>query len=242
MWAGMAAAATITSISGTWQDPTPDGVHNLNIDNAVDGSETQISWGIPTESGEQSSFTAEWSGPQEIEIVPGETSTFEVGVFTHDNNIIKFTDWDLRAISSVELNVTMELLIDSEEYSFNQTFTFLFDETLNYPDGECTYGGFADDALNPDGCRDRVVFVENENVSEVLIVNGMAYSIEITGFMVEDDLVSFFLTEENKANQAKIVGRLVVEDIPQTPLPAAGWLLIAGFGALAAVSRKRRSA
>lgn len=138
----------------------------------------------------------------------------------------------------------MELLIDLEEYLINQTFVFLFDETLNYPGGggECAYDGFAGDALNPERCRDRVVFVENENLSEPVIINGMSYTIEITGFMIDDELVSFFLTNENQKNQAKIVGRLVVEENPQTPFPAAGWLLVAGFGAPEVASRKHGNA
>ena len=60
--------------------------------------------------------------------------------------------------------------------------------------------------------------------------------------MVGEELATEFLTAEKQENQANLIGRLLVEEIPQTPLPAAGWLMIAGFGALAAVSRRRRNA
>ena len=250
LWAGSAAAVTITSISGTWADPTPETVYGLEIETTADS--TLIEWGRPVDkdwrgwyydpSGEKSAFEAEWTIPPEIEVVPGVEESFEFGIFTHHNNVIDVRDPSTASITSVDLNITMELLIESTEYVVNQVFTFLFHETLNYPDGSCAYGGTPDDGFNTNVCRDRVEFVENEGVSEPVIINGMSYSLDISGFMVGEELATEFLTAEKQENQANLIGRLLVEEIPQTPLPAAGWLMIAGFGALAAVSRRRRNA
>ena len=250
IWAGSAAAVTITSIYGEWVDPTPEGVTGLNIETTADS--TLIEWGLPYSknengwyidpTGEKSGFEAEWSIPPEIDVVPGVDADFEFGLFTHRNNVIDISDPAVSAITSVQLNLTTEFLIETAEYTVNQVFTFLFHETPNFPKGSCAYGGTPNDAFNPRGCRDRVEFVENEGLSQPVIVDGMSYSLDITGFMLGDELASVFLTAERKENQAKLLGRLRVEEIPQTPLPAAGWLMVAGFGALAFASRRRRNA
>ena len=210
IWAGSAAAVTITSIHGEWENPTPVAVNGLNIETSVDS--TLIEWGDPLSqnwmgwyydpSGAKSGFEAEWTIPPEIDVTPGVETSFDLAVFTHYNNVIDVSDPVNGAINSVELNLTMEFLIDSAAYVVNQVFTFLFHETPNYPSGSCAYGGTPDDGFNTNGCRDRVEFVANPSASQPIIIDGMSYSLDITGFMVDGVLASVFLTEERQDNQA----------------------------------------
>lgn len=236
-----AATLQVNSVSGDWIGYTPDGnVFGINEVNTADY--TQLNWGDPKSGFDQSGYRFEGIIPPVVETQPG--MVFDLGEFTHFNNPIRRNpgDGQLGWITSASLEVTFDLLIDGVDIVRKLVFDFTHDETPNEgvdAAGNCTYGGrdgIGDDAA---GCRDRVDVTKNEGLSEKIIVNNMMYDISISGFEVDGELFDFFLTEEESANRAILVGTYSVSEIP---LPAAGWMLIAGLGGLVAMKRRRKQA
>ena len=242
MSAGTAAAAVVTfnSVSGAWIDSTPSDVYGLNVETTSDYS--RISWGDPDNGVDQSSFQMDWTIPPSVDVDTDTGGQFELGVFTHSNHWLLPSPPGSPAITSAELQVDVEILIGATSHFISQVFEFAFDETPNEPVGSCAYGGTSGSGVNVSGCADYVSFLTTAEATRSAIVDGIEYTIDIYGFMVGDQLASFFLTEELRANEALLVGQLVAYRVPEVPLPAAGWLLVAGIGGLGALSRLRRAA
>ncbi len=69
----------------------------------------------------------------------------------------------------------------------------------------------------------------------------MEYTFTLLGFSTDGGttFANEFVTEEGEVNTASLYFDYSVSVVP---LPAAGWLLLAGLGGLAAVGRRRKSA
>lgn len=242
--AGAAGAATIQDValqgaSGVWTDTTPDNVYDLNGEGT-----NEIRWGLPstlsgvTNRDAQSGYGFEGASAGTI-VEPG--VEFSVGNFIHYNNrIMAGTDPYAPTISGAELRVETSIMIGTTSYIFTKVFDFLHDETPNGGVTSCAHGGTPGDAANGGyGCNDRVTAVVNEDASSELVVDGVKYTFEFSGFRYNGGLFSFFDTVEEQTNIATLVGRFKAETLAPVPLPAAGWLLLAGVGGLAAVKRHR---
>ena len=240
--AASAAVFNITSLTGNWVEYTPTDVYGLNIQNTTDSS--RIAWGDPANGVDQSSFVVDWIIPPAVEVDTDVATEFDLGVFTHNNFWLYGAPQGSTAITAAVLDVAMEFMIGSASFLIEQSFTFDFEETLNFPDnnGPCAFGGTAGSGVNIEGCADRIQFTRNEGTGDSVIVDGVEYTLDISGFMVGDQLASFFLTEEKQSSEAVLVGRIVANELPNVPLPAAGWLLLGGIGGLAAFKRVRRKA
>ena len=240
--ASMAAVVTINSVAGAWTSTTPGSVYGLN--GSSTGSFAEINWGDPVNDVDQSGYSFEGLIPPPVVVDTATSAEFDLGIFTHNNFAIwANVPFGAPAISSANLSVDFALSIDGNDYALNQVYTFAHDETPNQPSGDCAYGGSAGSGINGTfGCNDQVTAVLNEGLSETVVVDGMEFTFDISGFRHDDETFSFFRTQEGRANEAILVGQLLVTELPsEVPLPAAGWLLLAGIGGMAAVSRKRRA-
>ncbi len=245
--AASAAMVTIENVSGTWTDASSGPVYGLNT-GVTAGGVAEINWGSPATgplnpTGTQSGYTFEGLIPPPVTVDTEHGAQFELGIFTHNN----YTLWanvpsGMNAIDSADLSVDFTMSIDGHEFNLNQVYNFSHIETPNEPAGACQFGGTAASGMNGAyGCNDRVTAELNEALSESIVLDGMEYTLDISGFLTEEGFFSFFDTQERLANSAILIAELIVTELPsEVPLPAAGWLLIGGMGGLFALKRKRR--
>lgn len=228
--AGAAQAGTIsiTSVTGQWTSIT--GGSNTT---PLGGS--SISWGNSTGFG-QSGYDFVGIAPPTVAGLPPDT-VFDLGTFTHRNNPIEAGT----SITAATLKVLFDFVIDSDPLTVIQrssTFVFKHNETDNGAD-PCANGGANYVGVNINGCADNVDPATNPNFSESFDVDGVTYLLDVTGF----DIGSSFWTVEQATNTATIRARFTEKsNVAPIPLPAAGWLLVAGLGGLGALSRRRRAA
>lgn len=232
---------TIQSVSGEWTDTTPGNVFGLT----GEGTE-ELRWGLPStlvKTGLKSGYRFDGAIPPETE--EAADTPFALGTFTHFNNrIMAVGNGMASTISSVDLAVEISLMIGAVNYMFTQVFTFLHDETPNSA-STCAYGGTPGNGVNGSyGCNDRVTAALNESASDELVVDGLKYTFEFSGFQYNDGVFDYFDTVEEETNKATLLGlyrvEKVGEQISPVPLPAAGWLLLAGVGGLAALKRRQK--
>jgi hypothetical protein len=228
----------IQSVSGEWISAGPSDVYGLNFNTSGQGK--QVFWGQPPSDGPQSGYEFEGLNPTPVTVQPD--MEFDLGRFTHFNNPIytKPDDGSATAISEAQLRVDFELLIGAEAYAFTQFYTFFHDETPNLgSNGQCAHGGTPGSGVHVHGCADRVDAVLNEGSSESVVVDGKEYRFDISGFQVGEKTMDFFMTTEQADNEAVLVGSYSISEVP---LPAAGWMLLAGVGGLVAMKRRKAKA
>ncbi|MEM9709309.1 MAG: choice-of-anchor K domain-containing protein [Pseudomonadota bacterium] len=260
-----AAAVTIESVTGEWVSVGPNNVFGVEYS----ASRDQVDWGRPFRSGgDKSGYKFEGLIPPPINVTPD--TTFDLGKFTHLNNSLSPNTPGAPTISQAELKVDIGVDIGGSKYSISQTYNFAHEETANRigTRATCAYGGAEGQGVNVNGCADRVTATLNDAVSETIVLDGLEYIFEITGFMAEGamNLLDFFLTTEEEDNSAILVGKYSINEVddptppappetpPETPpssppgdpitpvpLPAAGWMLIAGIGGLAALRRRKKA-
>ncbi len=235
----MAAVISVTSVYGEWTNTTPSDVYGLSI--VTDADSSVMSWGDPVFTN-QSAYTFETLIPPSSEVDAVSGAEFDLGLFTHDN----FRIWanppsGSPTITSADLNLAIDFSVDGTLYSLNQVFSFDHDETPNSA-STCAYGDAPGTGINGSyGCADRVSAALNEGLSETVVIDGLEYSFDISGFLYEDELLSYFLTREEEENQAILVGKIIIEPVSEVPLPASGVLLLGGLAGMAMVRRRRRA-
>jgi len=237
----LSASVSVTDVDGTWGGPIPPNVVGLS---GV-GTST-MSWGRPwTQGGAQSAygFTGSPVGLIETDVA------FDLGVFTHFNNpiAIRRANSSIRA-AQLSVSIQIDLGDGAGPTQIDTVFDFLHDETRNSPLGpQDPLGGTCANGpngvgVNVNGCADRVRLVRNDALSTEFTIDGVLYALDITGFLFEGSLLTEFWTQEEATNSAVLRGILRTVGTPPeapVPLPAAGWLLIAGVGALALTRRRR---
>lgn len=223
-----ASALTITSIDGDWQNATP----------SVSGEGTSsIRWGTDAGYGQSGyDFTA---APTNLD-VPVDTQ-FSLGTFTHLNIPIRDT-----VLSSVELAVTFT--INGLASAITTVATFDHYETPNHLRSDwstknvtCADGNANGTGNNVNGCADRVTASSNPASSHTFDIGGGTYFLDILGFFKDGMLLTDFWTVERQINTAELyaVFRTVSAPPPpsEVPLPASGFLLLAGLAGLFAKRR-----
>lgn len=112
------------------------------------------------------------------------------------------------------------------------TVSFIHNETSNSA-GHCPTGSVS-------VCDDIVMATMPVGADSFQLGNTI-YTFSILGFSTDDGatFVNDFLTREGGENPAQLYATVATSEIP---LPAAGWLLLAGVGGLAAAGRRPKTA
>jgi hypothetical protein len=267
MAASSAFAATVelTSVTGTFQNPLWNvDFHNVSNktydqlaadprelgeqfirddeDNALWWGSSHPSWTTTTALtndllGKQSGYVFEGIAPADN--FSSTHSSFVFGEFAHFNGEV----WTNSAtLASVEFWIDIEgRVVDGEEsetFSLSTMFRLFHNETLN-PAVVCDAGG-----TQP--CRDSVVIEGDIAKSLPFIVGNVEYTFVLEGLVesINGPFVTSLFTDEFDRSSAVLRARIDPTELPPPviPLPAAGWLLIAGIGGLAALARKKRRA
>ena len=229
--AASAANFTVESITGIFENSlyeyTKGGA--LMVEDGVtafgDGSSV-IQWGAggSTNSGipaaNQSSYTFDGAAPPAFDPV---TSPFVIGTLTHDNRPI-FRPW----LTSTELATTIEITFYGKSFTIDPRFFISHEETPNQPpcpDGSVTV------------CDDIVSLTSIVADEYKLTHKGHILTLTLSGFEVNGMISDSFLTAEGGTTPGHLVASFNIAPIP---LPAAGWLLLGGLGALGAAAARRR--
>ncbi len=214
-----AATVDLNTVNASWSNVIPVGNPTVST---VDGNPATVSWG--TTGGAQSSYVFAGNAPQ-----AGLASPFLVGTFTHNNNVI-FGN----SITGVDLTLDVQGTFMGTNFSIAPTYTFLHNETPNVglPQN-------CDPALGP-SCPDVVTIANSIDTSTQFSVNGDLFTLQIEGFSTafnaNGPFTNEFITQEGQPNPAGLYASIVPAPIP---LPAAGWLMVAGLGGLAAMRRRK---
>ncbi len=158
----------------------------------------------------------------------GVDTKFDLGEFTHRNQPIPRNS----SISQVDLSITGDIFLDNILVANGAVFDFRFnhDETLN--ETPCDYPS---DVGNP--CSDQVT-VSLLDTTDTFQVGDTTYTLSILGFVQNGSTVTEFISQEGSDNSA-VVEAIFTSEIAPIPLPAAGWLMVAGLGGLAAMRRRK---
>lgn len=237
-----AAIVEVTGVTGSWTAVLPP----VGPTNVTGIGTNNVTWGTPFGGGTRQSgysFVGAASGALQTD------TEFDLGIFTHNNFVIEKGT----SIEQAGLGVAVNLMIGGASRAINAAFSFVHLETPNdgESNGRCANGGARGAGVNDGGCADRVTILDNAGSDQTFEVDGFQYILEITGFTTGGQFFNEFWTRENNANSAilrakfSLVGPVTgggENPLPPSPvpLPAAGWMMIAGIGALAAARARRR--
>ncbi len=244
----MSATVLDESATGVWTS-----VNSPNTIGLAGVGTSNIRWGAPVTRGQKSGYS--FSGITQSLSVQADT-VFDIGVFTHLNRQIYQRRGRPSSITGASLMVSIAFaLSDGVSRTISSVFDFAHWETTNNPGRgrACADGGRFGQGVNSAGCADRVVLDRNEGLSDSIEIDGVIYELDITGFLFNNTLLSSFWTVEGQENPARLQGILRTRTVPgddtpppppiaSVPLPAAGWMLLAGLGGLVSLRRFRRRA
>ena len=217
-----AASLTINGVDGVWSTSQP-------VVNGI--GTTDLRWGTPARS-RQSGYNFESSATP---FVVEDEQSFVLGTFTHLN-------FPITGVLLEAADLAVEFSIAGVSGVIQSTFSFDHFETNNQL-SRCANGLPNGSGLNVNGCADRVRATLNEAKSEVFDLDGVSYTLDISGFQYNGALFESFWTQEDRANSAQLIAIFSVVDgipVPEVPLPASGLMLLGGLGALA-LRKKRKS-
>lgn len=230
-----ALGVTLTSVTASWQNPTPSS--GIPITNGGAGDVSSVRWGDPAAPNTEQSgydfnpFAPPSTGPFAFDEV------FGLGEFTHLNFPI-FDTADDPVLDDIELKLDYSLDINdgTTTTSVNGFSTYLFDHFETPNNGSpCAAGG-----TTP--CPDLVTVSNIEGQTSDFEFGGATYSLFVSGFVDGGGSNVFqFLTRENAENTA-ILNAVVSQEVPVIPVPAALPLMLVGAGVFAGAARIKAKA
>ncbi|MGB6006739.1 choice-of-anchor K domain-containing protein [Castellaniella sp.] len=120
-------------------------------------------------------------------------TTFKLGTFTHNNFPVSGN-----SLTSVDLQVSIHVMIDGVEHVVNHTIKLSHTETSN------NYGDSRDDDI---------VSITNSTATQTFTVGDRTYVLDIKGFLdANGNLVSTIHTQENKANSFDLYATIASTD------------------------------
>lgn len=153
------SSASAHALPFTWNTYDPD-FYAVRGGKSVTESNTdstaRLNWGIPATKNKQSGYIFEGTSGN-IDVQPGETETFDIGVFTHEN----FEIVGNSGITGTKLQFTLDILGET----FNPIFDISHNETTN----------------TKKGCCNDIVSTSNSYLYEKVLDN-MQYSVYLTAF------------------------------------------------------------
>lgn len=232
-----------TNIVGSWFSPTFSSAGTPNtINNAGPlgpGSAT-ARWGVPSGQPSQSGYDFLSLGDLvfNLNTATNESGVGNIATFRHLNFPITAAGGSL---TGIRLNFNTDVLINNN-FVTNTNFVYAFDH-FETPNGAnpCADGGTLGVGVNVNGCADRVL-VNFAASSGSFTVGETLYALAVRGFLVDGDPATQFWTAESRSNEAFIRGQVVTRSVAGAiPEPATWAMLIAGFGMVGAVARRRQA-
>lgn len=230
-----AATVTFSNVTGTWLN----GVLSNGTAPTYSGNGTAVAqarWGGDAGFGQSGyNFGALAIAPLTVSPPAGSAST-QIATFDHVN-------FPVFAPSLVTMTLLFSADVDVDGTPLGSrtfTYNFVHDETTNNLD-PCPYGGANGQGLNINGCADRVS-VNFNSQSDFFVIGSENYTLDIVGFLVNNQPTTSFTTVERQVNSGFILGRLVLfSEAAAIPEPATWALLIGGFGLTGGAPRRRRA-
>jgi hypothetical protein len=145
-----------------------------------------IKWGVPAPNDENAG-RSEYEFTGALAHTKHDGSDFQVtlGTFTHHNYVILMGQ-------ETQFQATLEVEVEFKDDGTKHKFTVVFShvETVNSP-------GYQDDKVG------LPMVSENETVR----IEGVKYTVSITGFLLDGTMVPQFLSPEGKHNEADIIAK-----------------------------------
>ncbi len=228
----MAASVSIDQIDGTWQNPAPAAISTVI---SSSGGTESIRWGDDIGNG-QSGYDFTPTSP--LPFTLAEDTPTVLGTFTHLNRPIGSGT----SIDSVELDFSFggSVLEDAEGNMFPAGFLMEdFGAVFDFDHNE-TPNQAANCPTDPVACSDIVTVAAQGGANETIRVQNTLFTFTLLGFSPDGvNFSNMFVTTEGLDNSQDLYFEYTVSVVP---LPAAGWLLLAGLGGLGVVGRRKKSA
>ncbi|MGQ7263229.1 type I secretion C-terminal target domain-containing protein [Vreelandella sp. V005] len=182
----------VGGLSVAWSNVS--GANGGVLNNQPAGQDDVISWGG---SNGKSNYTFDDNDDLIANNSVSVNSMFELGEFTHNNFVVS------QSINSVDLDLSLNILINGYSATIKHTINFDHNETSN-------------SGADP---RDIVTIKNASTIVPVEITNGNGeietYNFQIIGFVDQNNnIVSNVFTNENASNSYKLMAKLVSSDAP----------------------------
>ena len=182
----------VGGLSVAWSNVS--GANGGVLNNQPAGQDDVISWGG---NNGKSNYTFDDNNDLIANKSVSVNSMFELGEFTHNNFVVS------QSINSVDLDLSLNVLINGYSATIKHTINFDHNETSN-------------SGADP---RDIVTIKNASTIVPVEITNENGeietYNFQIIGFVDQDNkIVSEVFTNENASNSYKLMGQLVSSDAP----------------------------
>ena len=230
------SAITNVRIRGQFHNPTDDlgpGVQpgDPAPSPSVLGALTAINWGITLPGTQQSGYQfaainqpalPNIAGPIAVN-PPPVTSYFTLGTFTHNNFVV-----DSPVLTSVMLDIVLNFDVDGIATG-PLTFTYLLQHTET--DNNTETGAPICPFLTPvgEGCTDRVLI--SGGAPQAFSINGVTFTLDLA-FQIGGSPINQFITREQLANNAELVGRFAATsaEVPESSTAGLVGVALLGLG------------